>query len=72
MTKLDEKAAELNELMRSELGEIELGVIANTTLADAMRAGAKVTTQAYNWGDGETACALTAATIGAKSYGLIP
>lgn len=71
MTRVDEKAAELNELMRKELGEIELDVVTNTTLADAMRAGARVTTQAYNWGTGETACALTAAVIGAKGMDLI-
>lgn len=67
MNKIDEKAAQLSEMLKSELGEIELNVVANTTLADVMRAGAKVTTQAYNWGNGDTACALTAAVIGMKA-----
>jgi len=69
-TRFDEKAEELSELMRAELGEIELDVVANTTLADLMRAGARVTIQAYNWGNGETACALSAAGIGYRAYGL--
>jgi hypothetical protein len=67
---IDEKAAELTEL-RKQLGEIELGVIANYTLADAIRHGSQVTKQAYTWTDeeGECVCAMTAAVIAARSAG---
>lgn len=41
------------------------------TLADAMRAGAAVTTQASGWGNDETACALSAARLGAQATGWI-
>ena len=41
------------------------------TLADAMREGSKVSSQSYNWGSGEQACALSAAVIGASARGLI-
>lgn len=62
MNKIDEKASELNEM----LGEIELNVIGNYSLADAIREGSHVTTQAHTWGDGDNACALSAAVIAAR------
>lgn len=71
MNKVDEKAAELAENLRSELGEIELRVIGNYTLADAIREGSTVSEQAYAWGNGETACALSAAVIAAKARGFM-
>jgi hypothetical protein len=67
MSKIDEKVEEL----RAELGEIEMDVLTSYTLADAIREGSTVTTQAYNWGDGETACALTAAVVAAKARGYV-
>lgn len=70
MSKLDEKALELSKELQAELGEIELGTM-EYTLADAIREGSKVSTQAYNWGNGETACALTAAVIAGKARGFI-
>lgn len=68
MNKIDEKAAELTERLKAELGDIELTSM-EYTLADAIREGSSVTTQAYNWGDGETACALTAAVVAKTARG---
>jgi hypothetical protein len=66
-TKIDEKVDEL----RSVLGEIEMNVLTNYTLADAIREGSTVTTQAYTWGDGDNACALSAAVLAAKARGFM-
>ena len=71
MNKIQEKADELTETLRSELGEIEMGVLTNYTLADAIREGCKVSEQAHNWGDGDTACALSAAVIAAHARGFM-
>jgi hypothetical protein len=41
-------------------------------VADLIRMGSKETKQAFgSWGDGETACALTAAAIAAQRLGII-
>lgn len=69
MSQLDKKSEELAELRKQELGELELEVIGNYTIADAIREGCKVSEQAEGWGDGLTACAFTAAVIAAKSRG---
>lgn len=71
MNKIDEKAAELSTVLQSELGEIEMNVLTGYTLADAIREGCKVSDQAYAWGNGDTACALSAAVIAATSRGFI-
>lgn len=72
MSKIDEKAAELTELLKTELNLIELDVTTNYTLADAIREGSKVTTHnKMGWGNGDNACALSAAVIAAKSRGYI-
>lgn len=63
---IDDTAAELRE----QLGEIELGVLAEgVTLSQLMREGTRVTSQDIGgWGDGvHTACALTSALIAAKA-----
>lgn len=70
MTKLDQKAAELIELL-PELREIELEVVTSYTLADAIREGSLVSTQAHGWGEGERACALHAAVIAARARGYV-
>lgn len=57
--------------LRSTLGEIELGVLTRYTLADAIREGSTVTRQAYGWGSGEQACALSAAYLAAKARGYV-
>jgi hypothetical protein len=69
-TRFDEKADEL-KAMRAELGQIELDVVTNTRLSDLIREGSKVSDQAYAWGNGDNACALTAAFMAAKSHDLI-
>lgn len=70
MTKIDEKALELSEQLKRDLGDIELRTM-EYTLADAIREGAGVTSKAVGWGNGETACALTAAVIAAKARGYV-
>lgn len=67
MSKVDEKVDELKQ----ELGEIELDVMTGFTLADAIREGSTVSEQAYDWGTGETACALTAGFLSAKARGYV-
>jgi hypothetical protein len=71
----EKKAKELQELdleTMKELGSIELDVLTRPySLVDAIRDGIKVTKKARGWGDGESACTLTAASIAAKSRGLI-
>ncbi len=57
------------ERIKSVIDEISLDVATSYTLADAIREGAKATEQAYNWGDGDNACALTAAALAAKARG---
>lgn len=70
-----QKAKELQELdteMKAELANIELNLLTKPySLADAIRDGGKVTTKSIGWGDGQTACALSAASIAAKAKGLI-
>jgi hypothetical protein len=71
MLTIDEKAAELSEELKKELGVIELQTM-EYTLADAIREGSKVTKQEYGWGDGvNTACALTAAALAARARGYV-
>lgn len=46
----------------------ELGDKVQTySLADAIREGSHVTTQAYNFGDDESACAMTAAALAVEA-----
>lgn len=79
MTKIEEKAAELSKTLgldadtQRDLGEIELKVLTRPwTLADAIREGSLVTTHSTDgWGDGESACALSAAVIAAKAHGYL-
>lgn len=63
----DEKVDDL----KAVLGDIEMDVLTNYTLADAIREGCNVTTQAIGWGAGETACALTAGVMAAKARGFV-
>lgn len=65
------KEAVTIDRLRNEIDEIGLRVLTGYTLADAIREGSKVTDQAYNWGDGATACALSAGYLAAKARGLI-
>jgi hypothetical protein len=68
MQKTDEKAAELQKALERDLRGIELDVLTNYTLADAIREGSSVSKQAYGWGNGNEACALHAAVIAAKAH----
>ena len=79
-TKLEEKekelrttfTEELDEETKAMLGEIDFRVTTGYTLADAIREGSKVSKQEVGgWGDGETACALTAAAIAVKARGYV-
>lgn len=65
MSRLDEKVDEL----AAQINEIGMEVTTSYTLADAIREGASVTTQEYGWGNGDSACALTAAVVAAKARG---
>lgn len=59
------------EKIRQELGDIEMGIMTEgLTLSQLMREGSKVTTQAYDWGNGEQACALHAAELALRARGL--
>lgn len=59
--------------LRKTLGEIELGVLTNYTLADAIREGSSVSDKATNaWtGPEGQACALSAALIACKARGRV-
>jgi hypothetical protein len=67
MNKIDERAEEL----KRTIDEIGMSVYTGYTLADAIREGSSVSEQAYDWGNGETACALTAAVIAASARGYV-
>jgi hypothetical protein len=67
MNKIDEK---VNELKKT-IDEIGMSVYTGYTLADAIREGSTVSKQSYDWGNGETACALTAAVISAAARGYV-
>lgn len=41
-------------------------------LSDAIRAGSKVSKQAYTWTDGENLCALSAAAVFCEAHGMLP
>lgn len=56
-------------LSAEDQAEIEAKATA-FTLADAIREGGTVSSQAYNWGSGENACALSAAAISCVARGL--
>jgi len=79
MTKIDEKAAELSKTLGLDaetmavLAEAELKELTRPfTLGDAIREGSLVTTHSTEgWGDGESACALSAAVISAKAHGYL-
>lgn len=60
------------ESLKSELSEIEMKVLTNYTLADAIREGSSVTEQAIgSYQEGEKVCALSAAYLAAKARGYL-
>ena len=71
-TVTEQLKAQIDSQTAEMLGDIEHNVTTKYTLADAIREGATVTSQANGWGDGkETACALSAAGIAARARGLV-
>lgn len=68
---ITQKAEELDELLKADLGQIEVSVLTSYTLADAIREGCLVTKQEFGWGKGDTACALSAAVIAARRRGYL-
>lgn len=57
--------------LRAELRELELDVLTNFTLADAIREGASVTSKKEGgWIEAESACALGAAYLAARARGM--
>jgi hypothetical protein len=67
-TKIDEKVDALKGIIdATEITELNR---MNFRLSDAIREGSSVTDQEVGgWGDGDTACALSAAVISAKARG---
>jgi hypothetical protein len=70
MNKTEEKVNELKGIIdATEVSEIKR---MNYRLSDAIREGSSVSDQAIKgWGDGESACALHAGLIAAKSRGFM-
>lgn len=66
---LTETFAPAIEHLVADIDEAGDKVLNNYTLADAIREGSTVSTQAYNWGAGESACALSAAFIACSARG---
>ena len=66
------KVAETAEQLAAEINAIELDVMTNYRLSDAIREGSKFTSQTTGWGDGQqTACAMSAAFIAGKARGFL-
>lgn len=63
-TKIDEKVEEI----RTAIDPADLDRL-NFRLSDAIREGSSVSEQAFTWGDGENACALSAAVMSAQARG---
>ena len=66
---VEERFAPAIDDLKAMLSEIEEKVN-SYSLADAIREGSKTSKQAYNWGSGHEACALSAAVISIKARGL--
>lgn len=74
MSNIDEQVEQLkvSPELQGMLGEIEMGVMTRFTLADAIRLGATVSDQAYDWTDSAgNMCALSSAVVAAKGLGYI-
>ncbi len=68
MNKIQERADELAQQME----DIEFKAVTEYTLADAIRDGSTVSEHnPRGWGNGETACALTAGVIGFVARGYL-
>lgn len=69
MSKVEELREVLDAELVSDIDAVGDKVTKYYTLADAMRDGCKVTAQADNWGANGSACALSAAYLGARARG---
>lgn len=58
--------------IRNDLSAIEEMVVTGVHLADLIRIGSAHTTQAVGWGNESTACAMSAAALGAVAMGVLP
>lgn len=67
MSRTEDKVKELQKQLERDMRGIELDVITNYTLADAIREGSSVTEKANGWGGGDKACAMHAAVISARA-----
>lgn len=70
-TTIEKRFAPAVEGLKEMLSEIEEKVVTGYTLADAIREGSQTSSQAYDWGVGSSACALSAAAIAATARGYI-
>lgn len=62
----------IDETTQADLAKIEQDVTTKTTLADLIRKGSENTTQEFGgWGQGDRACALSAAGLAAQELGII-
>lgn len=65
---VDEKTQELEK----ELAGIDLKVLTEgATLSSLIRLGTRVTAKERGWGDGDTACTLSAAFLAARTLGIV-
>lgn len=58
------------EAIRADLAGVEEKVL-TPSLSDLMRAGSARTDQEYGWGQDDSACALSAAALGATALGVV-
>lgn len=70
MSLVEEKVDELKEILKAtEVKEIQR---MNYRLSDAIREGATVSNQAYNWCEADgSLCAMSAAVVAAKARGFM-
>lgn len=69
MKTFEEIAVEIADDIVTAVDEIEIDMCEASVykLSDAIREGSDHTKQAYNWGQGENMCALTAAYVSAHA-----
>lgn len=58
--------------IKADLASIEERVVTGVHLSDLIRIGSAHTTQIAGWGDGDRACALAAAGLGAVAMEVLP
>lgn len=58
--------------LKADLASIEERVVTGIHLSDLIRIGSSRTVQTDGWGDGNRACALSAAALGAVAMEVLP